>query len=284
MKAFFLIQFNKLLKKCKLLAVCKFYARAKIIQGKPKLECKFAKMKNLRFLVGIFLVLLFPIVCYMLVRKLGGDGHVRLPKYYGGIDSVKEGLRKKLIGSDEHAKDTFWKTVPNLLLTNQLGKPVNLFDDVKGKIVVMDFFFTTCKTTCPTLNNHLKFLQQKYKKVDTALAFASISLDPASDSVPALRAYANAIGANHDKWWFCRGDQQVVKNYMFNHLHLPDMKASDVADDNYLHSNKWVLLDVDRNIRGYYDALDTNEIRRCADDISLLILEKKKKHFSNIIK
>jgi protein SCO1 len=235
-------------------------------------------MRGNRFVLAIFFVLVFPIVCYLVVRTKGGDGHVRLPNCYGKIDSIKAGKYK---GKD--AQDTFWNTVPNIALINQLGKTVNLFDDVKDKIVVLDFFFTTCKTTCPQLNTNLKFLQTKYKKADSLLAFASISVDSDNDSVPALRAYANSMGANHDKWWFCRGDKQGIKRYMYNALHLPDMKASDTANTAFTHSDKWILLDKDRNIRGYYNALDTFEIRRCADDISLLILEKKRKHFSNTI-
>jgi protein SCO1 len=224
----------------------------------------------------MFFVLGIPIVCFLVVWNKGGNGHVRLPNFYGKIDSIKAGKYK---GKD--MQDTFWSTVPNIVLTNQLGKKVNLFDDVNNKFVVLDFFFTTCKTTCPTLNRNLKFLQTKYKKVDSILAFASITVDSDRDSVPALRAYANSMGANHDKWWFCRGDQQTIKRYMYNDIYLPDMKASDTSADAFTHSDKWVLLDRERNIRGYYDALDTMEIRRCADDISLLILEKKRKHFSN---
>jgi protein SCO1 len=250
----------------------------KIIANKQLHRCKFAIMKGKRYLVGLFLVLLFPIVCFLIVWNKGGNGHVKLPRCYGKIDSIKSGTYK-----GKTALDTFWNTVPNIALTNQLGKTVNLFDDVKNKIVVVDFFFTTCKTTCPRLNSNLKFLQTKYKKADSLLAFASISVDSDNDSVPALRAYANSFSANHDKWWFCRGNTQQIKRYMYNDIHLPDMKASDTTNEAFTHSDKWVLLDKDRNIRGYYDALDTMEIRRCADDISLLILEKKRKHFSNDI-
>jgi protein SCO1 len=235
-------------------------------------------MRGVRFIIGLLFVVVIPVVCFLVVWNKGGDGHVKLPKQFGHIDSVKSGTYK-----GKQLLDTFFRTVPNIVLTNQLGKQVNLFDDVKGKLVVVDFFFTTCKTTCPRLNSNLKFLQVKYKKADSLLAFASISVDSKNDSVPALRAYANSMGANHDKWWFCVGDNKTVKKYMFNNMQVPDMQAADTANDAVVHSNKWVLLDADRNIRGYYDALDTMEIRRCADDISLLILEKKRPHFSNTI-
>jgi protein SCO1 len=235
-------------------------------------------MKNARFIIGLLFVLIFPIVCFLVVWNKGGDGHVKLPNQFGHIDSIKSGTFK-----GKNLQDTFYRTVPNIVLTNQLGKQVNLFDDVKGKFVVVDFFFTTCKTTCPKLNSNLKFLQTKYKKADSLLAFTSISVDSKNDSVPALRAYANSMGANHDKWWFCVGDSKQIKKYMYNDMCMPDMQAADTANDAVVHSNKWVLLDLDRNIRGYYNALDTTEIRRCADDISLLILEKKRPHFSNTI-
>jgi protein SCO1 len=237
-------------------------------------------MRKSNYFWGIFLVLLFPIVCFLVVWNKGGNGHIKLPATFGTIDSIKTGTFK-----GKTLQDTFWRTVPNITVTNQLGKPANLFEDASNKFVLVNFFFTTCKTTCPQLSNHFKFLQTKYKKVDSVLAFASISVDPLHDSVPALRAFANALGANHDKWWICKtSTKKEVWNYMFNVLQAKDLNAADSNNEGNVHTNQWILLDKERNIRGYYNALDTIEIRRCADDISLLILEKKKGHFSNTTK
>ena len=78
-------------------------------------------MKKSNFFIGIFLVFLFPVICFLVVWNKGGNGHIKMPNYYGNIDSIKDG---KLKG--KAAKDTFWSTVPNIALTNQLGKQVNL--------------------------------------------------------------------------------------------------------------------------------------------------------------
>jgi protein SCO1 len=224
-----------------------------------------------RFTAGMIMVLIIPLMCFWYVYLKGGNGHVKLPRYYGGYTSIstKEVRGKTVL-------DTNWHITPNVKLINQLGQAVNIADDLPRKFIVMDFFFSTCKTTCPTLNSNLAFLQKKYRKVDSLLHFVSITVDPKTDSFPQLRKYANSFSANHDKWWFCTGDENVIKNYMVNGVKLPDIDSTTTDLQAGEHSNKWVLLDRERNIRGYYDALDTNEIRRCADDISLLILEKKR--------
>jgi protein SCO1 len=230
-------------------------------------------MKVVRFILGMIMVLILPILCFFWVWNKGGDGHVKLPNYFGkfkGLDTFN--IR------GEQVIDSVWYPVANKTFTNQLGKPVQIFNDLPGKIVVMNFFFSTCKTVCPVLNNNLKFLQTKYKKADSLLHFVSITVDNQTDDVPHLRAYANSFSTNHDKWWFCRDESNGIKNYMLNELKMPDYTTKDSLSDGPIHSNYWVLIDKERNIRGYYNAIDTSEIRNCADDISLLILEKKHTH------
>jgi protein SCO1 len=228
-------------------------------------------MRSLRYILGILIVVVIPLTCYFIVRQLGGTGRVKMPPFYGGYTGIN-----KVKWRGKEIDDTLWHTLPNIKMINQLGDSVDVLNGFKNKIVLMDFFFTTCTTTCPTLNGNLAFLYKRFKKSDSLLALVSISVDPATDSVPALRAYANKLQVNHDRWWFCTAPQAVVKNYMYQQIKLPDLDTSNSSNSSLDHSNKWVLIDKDRNIRGYYNGLDTNEIRRCADDISLLILEKKK--------
>ncbi len=226
-------------------------------------------------MLGLVLALFIPLICFFYVLKTGGDGHVKLPKFYGnfiGLDTVTVRGKQKV--------DSIWQQVKNITLTNQLNQPVNICNDLPGKIVLINFFFSTCTTVCPKLNGNLKFLITKYKKADSLLHFVSLSVDEVNDDIPQLRQYANSLRINHDKWWFCNG--KGIKQFMVNELHMPDVTNKDTLLTSINHSNLWVLIDKERNIRGYYDAIDTNEIRRCADDISLLILEKKRK--SNLVK
>ncbi|MFM2387472.1 MAG: hypothetical protein RL660_2229 [Bacteroidota bacterium] len=228
--------------------------------------------KQMRLALGIVMLIILPLLCFWMVYLKGGTGRVKLPRYYGGFTGIgtKE-VRGKLV------QDTIWHVVPPIELTNQLGEKVDFDRDLQNRFIVMNFFFSRCNSTCPASNSNLKFLQKSYqRKADTVFQAISITVDPVNDSFPALRNYANGLGVNHDKWWFCTGDFATIKNYMVHNLMMPDVEKDTSKIEAGEHSNMWVLLDRERNIRGYYNALDSAEVRRCRDDISLLILEKKR--------
>ena len=115
---------------------------------------------------------------------------------------------------------------------------------------------------------------KKEASLDTIVQFISITVDPVRDSFQALRAYADRFGANHDKWWFLTGDKKVIYNYIRNELGIATGPGDGGADD-FIHTEKFVLLDKDRQIRGYYNGLNDTEVRKCADDVVLLTLENK---------
>lgn len=178
--------------------------------------------------------------------------------------------------------DTVWHKVSDITLTNQLGSQVSL-NDVKGKILVMDFFFTHCPSICPTLTRNMKKLQDALKlkndriRVDTPFVqFVSFTVDPERDSVTALRKYADRFGVNHDIWWMLTGPKQKIYDYSINELKLgaPD---GDVIDTAFIHTDRFVLLDKERVVRGYYRGLDSNSMAKLAEDIIFLMLEKDKK-------
>lgn len=193
-----------------------------------------------------------------------------LPNFYvvEAIDSARQ--------DGEMVYDTTFHKVADLQLTNQFGQTVSINKDLSDKIVVVNFFFTKCPTICPKLTQHVKMLQRAFKKNDTTVHLVSVTVDPQNDTFPALRQYADANGVDHDHWWFLTGDRQTIYNYAYNELHVV-MNEGGQGIDDLIHTQKLVLLDKERHIRGYYDGLDTAELRRCADDIILLTLEKKRK-------
>jgi protein SCO1 len=227
-------------------------------------------MKYTRFLIGLLMVLIIPVICFLVVIKNGGVGRVKLPKYYGGYTNIgSTTIRGK------NAPDTNWYTVPNITMQNQLGKQVNIANDLKGKIILMDFVYTDCDKELNKISTNFKFIQQKYKKADSLLHFVSITVNPLIDSFSKLRIFANKQAANHDKWWLCRADDKATQQYLAQGIKLPIDIKNGLLTQDLKTLNTWVVLDRERNIRGYYNAADTMEMRRCADDISLIILEKK---------
>ena len=170
--------------------------------------------------------------------------------------------------------DTLWHAVSNMEFTNQLGKKVSL-DDLRGKVLVVDYFFTTCPSICPRMATNMKRLQNSFIKNESIVQFLSISIDPERDSVPRLRAFADKYRANHDSWWFLTGDKQKIYD-----LAIKEMKANvaDVgADTAFPHTENFFLLDTNRVVRGWYNGLDTLALARLANDIPTLMLERDKK-------
>jgi len=225
--------------------------------------------KIIRYILGLTVACLLPLSLYFIARHYS-SGKILLPHYYriDRIDSVEEGGTK--------VYDTTYHQVRDLKGQNQLGEHVSLNQDLKGKALVVDFIFTTCRSTCPMLSASMQMLQKSYaKKLPEWVQFVSVSVDPGRDSVPALRAYANQYTKEHDKWWFMTGNRDSIFNYAKNELGLILSEADE--PDAMMHSNKLVLIDSSRYIRGYYDGLDTMAMRQLADDIAILYLEKKPK-------
>jgi protein SCO1/2 len=224
---------------------------------------------NKRFFLGITIAVLVPLLLYIITRQFT-DGHVKMPRYYiaQGVDSqMKDG---KMV------YDTQYHKVADLVLTNQLGKTVSLNKDLSDKILVIDFFFVNCPTVCPHLNRNMAYLQKAFKKNDSIAQFISITVNPVHDSFPVLRDYANRYSINQDHWWFLTGDKKTIYDYARNQLFVAATEGDGGADD-FVHTQKIVLVDKHRHIRGYYDGLDSTEIKRCADDIILLWSEKHPK-------
>lgn len=178
--------------------------------------------------------------------------------------------------------DTVWHSVKNITLTNQLGEQVSL-DDIKGSIIIADFFFTRCPSICPTLTRNMKELQDAMKMKDfrkmiesNYVRFISFSVDPERDSAVALKKYADKFGVNHDTWWFLTGPRESIYNFAFNELKI-GLQDGEGIDSNFIHTEKFVLLDKERVVRGYYNGLDTASLSKLAEDLTLLILERDPK-------
>ena len=217
---------------------------------------------------------LLPLSFYFIVNELS-KGKVKLPRFY----RIAEVDTQRING--EMYSDTQYHKVNELALTNQLGQQVTLNKDLDGKMVVINFFYTGCTANCPKLTASMKQLMVSFKKdakketsLENAIQFISISVDPERDSFQAMRTYADKAGANHDHWWFLTGDKHTINNFINNELGIHT--GGSIADS--MLTNNFVLLDKDRYIRGYYNGLNDTDVRKCADDVVLLTLEKKKKN------
>ncbi len=231
---------------------------------------------NKSAILGLMLAILLPLAGFLLVKWYGGDAvHMPARYFYDRVDTVNHDGRIQI--------DTVWHHVKNIQFTNQLGKTVT-FDSLKGKILVIDFFFTRCPSICPGLANSMRKLQQSYSNSrDSIVQFISISVDPERDSVPELRKFADRFTSNHDSWWFVTGNKQEIYDFA-----LQELKASIAdteVDTAFIHTENFFLLDRDRVVRGWYNGFDSAKQAKLVRDIPLLLLEKpRKRSFGQFLK
>lgn len=177
--------------------------------------------------------------------------------------------------------DTLWHQVSDISLINQLNNPVSL-DQLKGKVIVADFFFTHCPSICPTLTRNMKKMQDALKlkddmkRIDTTFVqFLSFSVDPERDSAAVLKKYGDKYGINPDVWWLLTGPKKTIYDFALNELKL-GISDGEGVDSNFIHTQKMVLLDKNHVVRGYYDGLDSAALSKLASDIVFIMLEKDK--------
>lgn len=236
---------------------------------------------NKKALLAIFIALLLPVICYYILQAASDESVIMPRRYY--VDSV---VTKTVDGKT--TSDTIWHKTANITLANQLGDTVSLYD-IQNKVIVADFFFTRCPSVCPEMTKNMARLQQSFshynqgrKVIDSSIVrFLSFSIDPERDSVPALRKYADKFNVDHDNWWMLTGNKKTIYDFALNELKL-GLVDGEGADTSFIHSEKFVLLDKDYRVRGYYNGRDTTSLAALAQDIGLLMLEKDKKKKLNI--
>ncbi len=214
--------------------------------------------------IGLGLILL-PFIGFFITKKLS-DANLKMPPHY----VVQNVVHSEKNGS-EHT-DTIYHRMEPFSLVNQLGDTITL-RNIDGSLVLVNFFQTDDSLISAPVSKILEKMQRSFARSDTGLHILSISTDPGHDRVPELRKYADVHHANHDVWWFLNGPLSEVKDMATNDF---KMTLKPHGPQQALSSPKLVLLDRFQHVRGYYNALDSVDIRRCVHDLSLLMIEKER--------
>ena len=145
------------------------------------------------------------------------------------------------------------KTLPDFSLTERSGKTVRLAD-LKGKVWLADFVYTTCPGPCRTITRNMSELQNAMQQFPD-VRLVSISTDPAHDSPQVLRDYAENFHASSEKWLFLTGEKSKVYDLIEHGFLLPIAEQRD-AEQPILHSTKIMLVDKNGVIRAFYDGAE----------------------------
>ena len=176
-----------------------------------------------------------------------------------------------------------FERVPDFEFLNQDSVMVSN-ENFAEKVYVLEFFFTSCPTICPKMNENMLKVQKEFYG-NPSFGIASITIDPKRDSPGVLKAYAEKHGANHRYWYFLTGEKEKIYEFSNEGFRLYVGENADV-EGGFEHSGLFALIDKEGYIRSrtvmngdtenpikYYNGLDPKEIEWLKEDIKLLMKE-----------
>ena len=164
--------------------------------------------------------------------------------------------------------------VGDFALLNQNGDTTTQAD-LRGKVYVADFFFTTCPTICIDMAKNMRKLQAEFAN-DADVMLVSHSVTPEIDSVPVLRAYADMQNAIPGKWLFLTGDKEQIYNLARKHYFAVMEPGATFNEHDFIHTDNFVLVDSQKRIRGIYIGTNDAEVDKLIKDIRILLQEERK--------
>jgi protein SCO1/2 len=222
----------------------------------------------LKKIIILVLVLFVPGFLYYLLVVEGTNRYHALPVF--GPKQVAKTTHKV---KGKNIPDTIFHQLPDFTLTDQNGRQVSLkaFDN---KIIIAGFFYTNCPNVCKTVNDNINQLVSNFAK-NKMVYFVSITVDPQRDSAAVLKKYAGGFKSASSKWLFLTGDTTTIYNLSRKGFLVNALQA---GKDDFIYSDKLMLIDGDKRIRGYYTGASLIEVNRLNDEIKVLLSEEINKH------
>ncbi|NOT76158.1 MAG: SCO family protein [Cyclobacteriaceae bacterium] len=165
-------------------------------------------------------------------------------------------------------------SLPTFSFVDQDGDTIT-DKNIEGKIVVADFFFTICPGICPRLTKSMENVQSSFKD-DDMITLLSHSVTPDLDSVPRLKEYANSHNVQKGKWHLLTGDRKQIYTIARQGYFADEEVGLKKSENEFLHTENFILLDGQKRIRGVYNGTNPTEIERLIEDIH--ILKKEMQH------
>ena len=174
-------------------------------------------------------------------------------------------VNEKLVDSSVIHVSKYHK-ISDFELINQNGQKITQ-EFYSNKIYVADFFFTTCQDICPIMTKNMYKLQEELKN-DNDVLFLSHTVIPEVDTVQQLKKYSIENKVNDSKWNLVTGDKkQIYDLARKSYLAVEDTEYGDL---DMIHTENFMLIDKERQIRGFYDGTNDFEIEKLLEDIEIL--------------
>lgn len=193
-----------------------------------------------------------------------------------------------------------YSQLPDFALVDASGRAFAR-ERLKGRVWVADFIYTRCEDTCPLQSVEMRRLQQDFA-AHPDFRQLSITTDPAFDKAAMLTAYARKFGADRARWFFLTGKESEIKDLALKgfrlsyatkramrspdgivgrasrlllpgaHAHHPGHQERGKTPGILIsHSSRFVLIDRNFTIRGYYHSNDAESLEKLRRDLRVLL-------------
>jgi len=227
-------------------------------------------MKNKSYIGLSFIILVF--------------GIIFIPRIINRIKNgtVVQGDRIDAVSNHKNPETGLLKIgpAPKFELTDQNNAKISN-ETYKGKVYVVEFFFSTCPSICPIMNRNMVDIQNEFFG-NPNFGIVSISINPEYDTSKVLQEHAQKIGVKSSNWHLLTGDKDYIysiANKGFN-LYVGENKNISAG---FEHSGLFALIDKQGTIRCrkdkfenpilYYDGLDKKGVKAITQDIKKLLNE-----------
>lgn len=206
-------------------------------------------------------------IFYLYTKQAREDlGTMKYPRkmYPLGLDTILEGSFKRI--------DTVYHKVPDFNAINQFNQEISKAD-FNDKIIIVDFFFTSCPSICPKMSAQLERVQENFIREDKVVIL-SFSIDPSRDTPEKLKEYGKSYNAVPGKWHFLNADKEQIYALAQSGFKMTAMDSGgDEEHDGFVHTERFVVIDPNWIIRGYYDGTSEKDVNVMMGDLLLLTEE-----------
>lgn len=211
-------------------------------------------------------------------------GIYAVPKIVDRIQNkgITQGDRLDKVSNAAHSNKSLVKIgpVPKFELINQDNKKISN-QTYKGKVYVLEFFFTSCPSICPKMNLSMLSIENKFFG-NPNFGIVSITIDPEHDTPTVLNSHKELLGAKSSNWNFLTGDKNFILDLSNKGFNIYAGENSKVSG-GFEHSGLFALIDKNGDIRCrkdnfgnpilYYDGLDKKGVWDIQQDIAILLKE-----------
>lgn len=195
--------------------------------------------------------------------------------YFGIFGVLLAGFYIGLLTTTEFGQEKLpiLSNVRPFSFTNQDGRIVTE-KEIAGKVVIVEYFFTTCKGICPKMNKNMQAIYAIFKDVPD-FVILSHTVDPETDTVERMKQYSDSIGGSSRNWWFLTGTKENLyrsarESYMLDN----EENSSKNISEQFIHTQFFAIVDRNGRVRGIYDGLKKDEVKQLEEDAKLLLGEK----------